>query len=104
MIGAPPFREGLQQWFKRSPEFNMDKVTAALQVVALGRANVFFMWEPYAALRYLSKPVDLIILPEGTHVLSNPAERIVSQGGTVHWFRFWRPHYENPDAGKHDHY
>jgi hypothetical protein len=36
-IGAHPFEGGLQQWLRRSPEFNMDKVQTPLQVVALGR-------------------------------------------------------------------
>ena len=30
MIGAPPFGEGLQQWLKRSPGFNLDKINDAL--------------------------------------------------------------------------
>src|SRR5207302_5668499 len=27
VIGAPPFGENLQQWLKRSPGFNLDKIT-----------------------------------------------------------------------------
>jgi len=50
---------------------------------------LLYEWEPYAALRILHKPVDLIVLAEGTHILSNPAERMASQGGAVDWFRFW---------------
>ena len=103
-IGARPFSEGLQQWLKRSPGFNMDKVTAPLQVVAPGRNGLLEMWEPYAALRYLGKPVDLILLPEGTHVLTNPAERLTSQGGTVDWFRFWLNGEEDPDPAKVEQY
>lgn len=103
VIGVPPFGEGLQQWFKRSPEFKMDKVTAPLQVVAM-RPDVLLMWEPYAALRFLNKPVDLIVLAEGTHVLSNPAERMVSQGGTVDWFRFWLKGEEDSDPSKVEQY
>jgi hypothetical protein len=87
--GAMPFGEGLKQWLSRSPEFNMDKVTAPLQVVATDPHSVLGMWEPYAALRHLEKPVDFIILGPGTHVLTNPAQRILSQGGTLDWFRFW---------------
>lgn len=102
--GARPFRDGLQQWLKRSPEFNMDKVTTPLQVVALGRPSILSMWEPYAALRYLNKPVDLIVLGEGTHVLTNPAQRMVSQGGTVDWFRFWLKEEEDPDPAKAEQY
>jgi len=63
-----------------------------------------FMWEPYAALRYLNKPVDLIVLTEGTHVLTNPAQRMVSQGGTVDWFRFWLKGEEDPDPAKSEQY
>ena len=33
MIGAAPFGEGLQQWVKRSPGFNLDKVNAPLLIV-----------------------------------------------------------------------
>lgn len=62
------------------------------------------MWEPYAALRYLNKPVDLIVLGEGTHVLTNPAQRMVSQGGTVDWFRFWLKEEEDPDPAKAEQY
>src|SRR5205085_7501725 len=104
VIGAPPVEQGLQQWFKRSPGFNMAKVATPLQVVGGGRLGALFMWEPYAALRYLNKPVDLIVLREGTHILTSPAERMASQGGTVDWFRFWLQGYEDPDPKKREQY
>ncbi len=104
MIGARPFGDGLQQWLKRSPEFNMSKITTPLQVVALDPSSVLEMWEPYAALRYLGKPVDLIVLADGTHVLTNPADRMVSQGGTVDWFRFWLTRQEDADPAKKEQY
>jgi hypothetical protein len=34
------------------------------------------------------------------HVLTNPAERVASQGGSVDWFRFWLQAYEDPDPTK----
>jgi dipeptidyl aminopeptidase/acylaminoacyl peptidase len=34
MIGSEPFGDGLQRWLKRSPGFNLDKVTTPLLVVA----------------------------------------------------------------------
>ena len=89
MIGAAPFGEGLQQWLKRSPGFNLDKITTPLLINAEGRGdNLLEMWEPYAGLRYLHKPVDPIILNTDEHVLTNPAVRLASQGGSVDWFRF----------------
>jgi hypothetical protein len=58
------------------------------------------MWEPYAAMRYLRKPVDLILLNNNEHVLSNPQARLVSQGGTVDWMRFWLQDYEDSSPAK----
>jgi len=104
IIGARPFAAGLQLWLKRSPLFNMDKVTAALQVVAEGRSDLTFMWEPYAVMRYLHKPVDLVLLNNNEHILSNPSARLVSQGGTVDWMRFWLKDEEDPDPAKAEQY
>jgi dipeptidyl aminopeptidase/acylaminoacyl peptidase len=104
MIGAKPFGEGLQQWLKRSPGFNLDKVNAPLLVVGRGPWGVLGMWQPYIGLRYLHKPVDLVMLNTDEHVLSNPAVRMASQGGSVDWFRFWLQEYEDPDPAKADQY
>ena len=103
-IGAQPFGMGLQLWLKRSPLFNMDKVSAALQVVAEGRPDLACMWEPYAAMRYLHKPVDLILLNDNEHILSNPGARLASQGGAVDWMRFWLQDYEDPSPRKAEQY
>ncbi len=104
MIGAPPFGEGLQLWLKRSPGFNLDKVATPLLVVGEGPYSLLYMWEPYAGLRYLHKPVDLIMLNSDEHVLTNPAVRMASQGGSVDWFRFWLQDYEDPDPTKTEQY
>ena len=100
MLGGRPFGKGLEYWLRNSPLFNMNNVSAALLVTAEGPSDLPFMWEPYAAMRYLNKPVDLVILNTDEHVLSNPAARIASQGGTVDWFRFWLQGYEDPDSAK----
>lgn len=100
VIGARPFGIGLQMWLKRSPEFNLQKVNTPLQVVALGRWSLLYMWEPYAALRFLGKPVDLTVLNSDEHVLTNPGVRLASQGGSVDWFRFWLQGYESSDRTK----
>ena len=104
MIGARPFGEGLQQWLKRSPGFHLDKIDAPLLVVAEGPASLLGMWEPYAGLRYLQTPVDLIMLKTHEHVLTNPAVRMASQGGSVDWFRFWLQGCEDPDPAKKEQY
>ena len=104
IIGAAPFGEGLQQWLNRSPGFNLDKVVTPLLVVGEGPISVLSMWESYAGLRYLRKPVDLIMLNTNEHVLTNPDVRMASQGGSVDWFRFWLQTYEDPDPKKTDQY
>jgi hypothetical protein len=62
------------------------------------------MWQPYAGLRYLQKPVDLTILNTYEHVLTNPAVRMASQGESVDWFRFWLKDEEDPDPAKAEQY
>ena len=100
MIGAKPFGEGFEKWLRRSPGFRLENVKAPLLVNAEGSASLLFMWEPYAALRYLHKPVDLVVLNTDEHVLTNPAVRMVSQGGTVDWFRFWLKGEEDSEPSK----
>ncbi len=104
VIGAPPFGEGLQQWLDRSPGFNLDKVTTPLLIVGEGPVSLLDMWEPYSGLRYLHKSVDLIMLNTDEHVLTNPAVRMESQGGSVDWFRFWLKDEEDPDPAKAEQY
>ena len=104
VIGAPPFGDGLQLWLKRSPGFNIDKITTPLLVVGSGPDGLLFMWEPYAWLHYLKKPVDLMMLNSDEHVLTNPAVRLASQGSSVDWFRFWLQGYEDPDPTKTEQY
>jgi hypothetical protein len=105
IMGAPPFGEGLTQWLRRSSEFRMDRVGTPLQVVALNNhRSLMGMWQAYANLRYLRKPVDLIIIPDSEHVMTNPGERMISQGGTVDWFRFWLKGEEDPDLIKAEQY
>jgi dipeptidyl aminopeptidase/acylaminoacyl peptidase len=104
VIGAQPFGEGLQQWLKRSPSFNLHKVGAPLLVVGEGRVSLLFMWGLYAGLRYLQKPVDLVMLNTDEHVLTNPAVRMASQSGSVDWFRFWLKGEEDPSPAKEEQY
>lgn len=50
----------------------------------------------------LSKILNL--LNDSEHVLTNPAARLASQGGTVDWMRFWLQDYEDPAAAKTEQY
>jgi dipeptidyl aminopeptidase/acylaminoacyl peptidase len=103
--GGKPFgAEGLKNWLTRSPEFNMDRVQTPLLLLSAGVGSTFGDWEPYAALRYLKKPVDLIMLQAGTHVMTNPTQRLASETTNVDWFRFWLKGEEDSDPSKADQY
>ncbi len=104
MIGAEPFGSGMAQWLRFSPVFNLDRVTTPLRVVAPRSDGVLEMWEPYALLEEMHKPVDLIILNTREHVLADPEMRLITQGGNVDWFRFWLQDYEDPDPSKQEQY
>jgi len=63
------------------------------------------MWEPYAALRLMGKPVDLqVVNAEDEHVLTNPKAQAASQGLNVDWFRFWLQGYERHNSEDPDQY
>jgi len=102
-IGAKPFGAGLETWIKRSPGFHVDRIKAPL-LIAVEKDAAISMWQPYAGLRYLKKPVELDLVNTDEHVITNPVERMASQGLSVDWFRFWLQGYEDPDPAKLDQY
>ncbi len=104
MIGAQPFGAGLAEWIQESPDFHLDKATTPLRVVATRGTGIVEMWEPYALLEAMHKPVDLIVLNTREHVLADPAMRLIAQTGNVDWFRFWLQDYEDPDPAKGQQY
>ena len=97
--GAPPFGTGLQSWLENAPGFNMDKMHTPLRIEAIGNFSLIASWEWLAGLRRLSKPVELIWIRDGVHILQRPADRLISQQGTVDWFSFWL----KPEENNHSH-
>jgi len=102
--GGQPWGDGLQSWLRNAPTFNMQKVTAPVQVFGAGPASLLSMWEPYALLRFQGKPAEMVMLESDEHVLTNPAVRRASQGRTVDWMRFWLQGEEDPAPEKRDQY
>lgn len=99
--GKAPFsRAGLQLWLRESPSFNLDKVQAPLRLVALQPFSPLECWEWFVGLRLQHKPVELIELPDASHLLVKPWEREVAQGGLVDWFAFWLKGEANNDPKK----
>lgn len=103
-IGTEPFGAGLKTWLEKAPLFNLDKVETPLLMLETGPSMLLADWEPYAALYSLHKPVDVVLIPSGGHIETNPQQRMITQGMTVDWFRFWLQGYEDSDPTKRDQY
>jgi len=104
IYGAKPFGNGLKQWVDRAPSFHLDKIQTPLRIEAITPAAVLEEWEIYASLYQQGKPVQLIYIPRGQHILQKPLERMASQQGNVDWFRFWLKEEEDLDPTKAEEY
>jgi dipeptidyl aminopeptidase/acylaminoacyl peptidase len=102
--GSPPFGDGLKFWMERSPGFNVDKVRSPILITALNPGSLLFEWEWFSLLSMLRKPVDMIYVQDGTHILQRPWDRMISQGGNVDWFCFWLKDEEDRDPAKTEQY
>src|SRR4029077_270323 len=104
IIGAPPFGEGLSLWLNRSPGFLLDRIRTPVLIQAIGPYSLLEEWEWFSGLSSLNKPVDMVYIPDGVHILQKPWERLVSQQGDVDWFCFWLKGEEDPAMAKTDQY
>jgi dipeptidyl aminopeptidase/acylaminoacyl peptidase len=102
--GGPPNGSSLPSWLKNSPGFNLDKVNAAVRLEYYGPAMFLGGWQWFSGLSLLEKPVDFVWLPNGTHLLVKPSERLTSQQGNVDWFSFWLLGAEDSDPAKAEQY
>jgi dipeptidyl aminopeptidase/acylaminoacyl peptidase len=103
--GGDPFGSAFDLWRERSPSFTVDRLHTPIRLEGYGGiASVLGNWEWYAKLILLNRPVDLIYLPDGTHLLVKPWERLTSQEGNVDWFCFWLKREEDADPEKAEQY
>ena len=104
IYGTSPFGEGIKKWVEGAPGFSLNRVQSPLLIQAITAPSILQEWEIYASLRLQKKPVEMIYIPEGQHILQKPLERLASQEGTVEWFRFWLQGYEDPNQEKAEQY
>ncbi len=104
IYGGPPLGASLARWIEQAPGFNLDHVTAPLHLTAVGRGALLEEWEPYAGLLLQGKPAEMVYIPEGSHILVKPWERLTSQQGAVDWYLFWLKGEEDPDPAKSEQY
>jgi len=100
LIGGEPFGAGLALWMKNSPGFLVDRVKTPLLIQAIGPDSLLGEWQWFKGLERLNRPVDLVYLPEGSHVLVKPWERMASEEGSLDWLCFWLSGRENTDTSK----
>jgi len=98
--GGKPSRENLPSWLDRAPGFNMERVETPVRIEGYGNFAYLAAWEWYRRLTEQKKPVELIFLPDGTHLLVKPWERLTSLEGNVDWFVFWLKGEESNDENK----
>jgi hypothetical protein len=102
--GGLPFGNALKSWIDLSPQFSLERVQTPLRIVATNPEMLLGQWGWFTSLLSLDKPVEMVYLPEGTHVLEKPWERMVSQQGNVDWFCFWLKGEEDRDPAKAEQY
>jgi len=99
-----PYGKKLSQWLKQSPAFLMDRIETPIRIQTLNPDSLLADWHWYTGLSRLRKPVEMIYIPGGTHILEKPWERMTSQQGNVDWFCFWLKGEEDPDPAKAEQY
>ena len=87
--GGRPYGSEMESWLENSPGLNVHRVQTPLRIEAIGRSSAIQEWEFHSGLKILNKPVEMVYIPDGAHILVKPAERVVSQQGNVDWFRSW---------------
>jgi len=83
-----PFGDGLAAWVRNDPSLHTDCIRAALRIETYG-PWVLNNWDIYALLRRQYKPAEMVVIPDGTHSLSTPGDRMASLQGNVDWYAFW---------------
>ena len=76
VYGGPPYGKRLPEWLKQSPAFLMEKIETPLRIQALGPESVLLDWHWYSGLLRLGKPVEMIYIPEGVHIVEKPWDRM----------------------------
>ena len=83
-----PFGDSLANWVRNDPNLHTDCIHAALRIEGYGNV-VKTNWDTYALLRRQQKAVEMIVVPDDSHSLLVPGDRMLSLQGNVDWHGFW---------------
>lgn len=86
--GGGPYGRSRQAWLDSDPSLHTECIKAAMRIETYGH-EVHNHWDLYALMRRQYKPVEMIFIPEGSHGLSRPSERMISLQGNVDWHSYW---------------
>lgn len=103
LMGGPFWGEGIERWIDRSPFFHLDRLKTPLRIETYG-IGIPAYWDTFALLKRQQRPVEMIHIPRGHHVLITPFSRYTSQQGNVDWFEYWLKNEEDPSGEKKDQY
>jgi hypothetical protein len=108
--GASAFGAGLQEWLKRAPGFNAERIHTPLRIIGQsgGILMIIAEWEMFSRLRHLHKPVDLYMMPDAnkypSHTPQNPRQIMAIQEAVIDWLSYWLTGREDPNPAKRAQY
>ena len=53
--------------------------------MAIGKGFILELWEWFSGLALQNKPVDLVEIPKGVHLLERPSDRRIAMQRMVDW-------------------
>jgi fermentation-respiration switch protein FrsA (DUF1100 family) len=97
-FGEMPFGSGLKTWLDHAPALSLHRVQTPVLMWQSHSASG--LWDWYSGLRVLNRPVEYWVLPDGTHDLAKPSQRMFINEMTVDWFNFWLNDREDADPSR----
>lgn len=103
MNGGVPVGQGLAEWVKRDPVFNVERIRTPLKI-ELYQDEGLAWWDSFVLLRKLGSPVEFVRMAKSAHAPVRPADRLRSQLGAVDWMRYWILGERRADADAQEQY
>src|SRR6266545_6454016 len=98
-----PDGETAARWQELSPALNAAKVKAPL-LINVADSEYLHGLQYYTSLREHSKPVEMLIYADESHLKNQPKHRYEIYQRNLDWFNFWLQNKEDPDPAKADQY
>ena len=87
LYGGAPFGGDIKGWLENAPTFNLDRVRTPMLMWGGNASSA--LWDWYAGLRKLKKPIELWDTPDAAHDAFQVGHRLLVNQLLVDWFVFW---------------